>query len=689
MRRLRGPLGILFVVASLLALGLVNAPVAQGATAQVVSGRAVDASGQPLANVLVQLFELGADPSQEAPMTSVHTDGTGTFAINAPTPADINPYSLVLGWGSDFGPVVAAINVAVGSDLAKGDIPLHLIHATGRVLDASGQPVKGVKVSSYVWSGGTWEWFSGNETTVTDAAGNYKVQIRPLVEFTVRFDITDVSWAYLGGSSDEPVPGDPATTHEGPLADVAGLDVVLPETHKLSVHLATPYGETVAGGTVALYAVNHQPGDDILFSLDEGASGSFAADVPPGAYDIVVDTTDSSPKVQPYTGKVTLGHADLNLGTVALDLADPSISGSVYDKYGAPMAGAAATRLAGATSSGPFAAEGAVLQTRADGGFGWSVSHPWNKVGIALSGCTTVLTVPVDVSGGSVSDRAIRLDCPTTPVPITTRPTITGTPFVGTTLTAVLVALPPLYSSAGLQWLRDGVEIPTATGPTYVVNDADHGHELTLRQTIQHDPLEGFGGSVTFVPFSLVSAGAVLPLESAPIPKISGKASIGSTLTAKPGTWAPSPVPLKFQWLRSGTAIPGATASTYKVQKADAGATMVVRVTAAKAGYERAVRESVATAKVPFLKLTAGKATISGTARVGKTLKANKGKWKPSGIHFSYQWFVSGAPVAAATKSSYHPVAADKGKTVTVAITGSKVGYKTVTKTSKATRKVT
>jgi hypothetical protein len=33
-------------------------------------------------------------------------------------------------------------------------------------------------------------------------------------------------------------------------------------------------------------------------------------------------------------------------------------------------------------------------------------------------------------------------------------------------------------------------------------------------------------------------------------------------------------------------------------------------------------------------------------------------------------------------------VAADKGKTITVKVTGSLTGYKTVTKTSKATKKV-
>lgn len=690
MRRVRVSLGIVVVSFALLALGLPNAPTAQAAASQVVSGRALDSDDHPIVGLKVQLFESGANPAEEPPVSSSQTNASGVFAIDAPTPQEINSYNLVLGWGDDqYAPVTNDIAVLPGTDQPAGDIHLHLVYATGRVLDYKGRPVQGVKVSSQVWSGGEWVWFNGDETTLTDDGGNYRVQLKPLAEFTVKFDITDVRWAYLGGSSDAPSPGDPTTTREGSDTDVAGVDVVLPEYHKLKTSLVTPYGEPIGAAFVALYALNHQPGEGILFSLDEGASGSYEADVPPGNYDLVVDATTASPAVQSYSRAVSVLHADVDLSGVSLQLADPSISGAVYDRYGSPLAGVSATKLAGATEGGAFGIEGSVLLTRADGGFGWSVSQPWNKVRIALTGCTNpfVVTGPIDVSGESVSNRGIRLDCGTAPT--SALPTITGAPIVGMTLTAVPVSLPAVFNGGALEWLRDGGVI--AAGRTYVVTDADRGHELAVRQVFQHGPVQGFDGPVTFDPILRKSAAAgevVAPLQSAPVPKISGKAAIGSKLTAISGTWTPAPVPLNYQWLRSGTAIPGAAASTYTVQKADAGAAIAVRVTAAKAGYVQVVRTSVATAKVPFLKLTAGRATVSGTAKVGKVLKANKGKWKPSGITFGYQWFVGGAPIAGATKASYHPVSMDKGKTIKVVITGSKVGYKTVTKTSKSTKKV-
>lgn len=71
----------------------------------------------------------------------------------------------------------------------------------------------------------------------------------------------------------------------------------------------------------------------------------------------------------------------------------------------------------------------------------------------------------------------------------------------------------------------------------------------------------------------------------APTPTMSGKATIGTTLTAKTGTWSPAPTSLTYQWLRSGSAISGATASTYKLVKADVGKTITVRVTAKLDGF--------------------------------------------------------------------------------------------------------
>lgn len=80
--------------------------------------------------------------------------------------------------------------------------------------------------------------------------------------------------------------------------------------------------------------------------------------------------------------------------------------------------------------------------------------------------------------------------------------------------------------------------------------------------------------------------------------------------------------------------------------------------------------------------------TTSGTAKVGKTLTAKPGTWKPSGVKLSYQWYRSGSKISGATKSSYKLTSKDKAKKITVKVTGTKSGYLSVTKTSKSTAAV-
>ena len=69
------------------------------------------------------------------------------------------------------------------------------------------------------------------------------------------------------------------------------------------------------------------------------------------------------------------------------------------------------------------------------------------------------------------------------------------------------------------------------------------------------------------------------------------------------------------------------------------------------------------------------------------TLKASL-SWSPKPTTFKYQWYRNGTAIKGATKSSYKLTSADKGKTIKVKVTGAKAGYKTKSKTSKATRAV-
>lgn len=90
----------------------------------------------------------------------------------------------------------------------------------------------------------------------------------------------------------------------------------------------------------------------------------------------------------------------------------------------------------------------------------------------------------------------------------------------------------------------------------------------------------------------------------------------------------------------------------------------------------------------PPKKFTAKTPTITGTARVGKTLKVKVGSWSPR-PSYRYQWYANGKKITKkGTESSFKLTSKQKGKKLTVRVTGRKAGYVTVTKASKSTKKV-
>ncbi|XTR52774.1 hypothetical protein ACOM2C_05645 [Pseudarthrobacter sp. So.54] len=171
-------------------------------------------------------------------------------------------------------------------------------------------------------------------------------------------------------------------------------------------------------------------------------------------------------------------------------------------------------------------------------------------------------------------------------------PKITGITKVGSTLTVAPGTWSPVPVGLSYQWYRSGTAITGATSVTYKPTATDTGTTLTVRVTGRKS------GYTTTTRTSPATAPIAAGTLSAPAPKITGIAKVGSTLTVTSGTWSPAPVGLSYQWYRSGTAITGATAVTYKPTATDAGKTLTARVTGRKSGYTTASRTSPATLSV-------------------------------------------------------------------------------------------
>ena len=250
-------------------------------------------------------------------------------------------------------------------------------------------------------------------------------------------------------------------------------------------------------------------------------------------------------------------------------------------------------------------------------------------------------------------------------------PTISGAVAVGWTLTAK----PGTWTGGttlSYQWLADGTAIARATGSTFMPTAAQVGKRISVRVA---------GAKADHASITATSAATAKVLSAGKV-TITGTASVGARLTAKPGTWTGG-TKLSYQWLADGKAIARATGATFTLTKAQAGKRISVRVTGAKAGHATIAVTSAQTAKV----LTAGKVTIAGTAKVKAKLTARPGTWTV-GTTLTYQWYANGAAITGATKSTFTVAAAQAGKRITVRVTGSRSGFATVAATSGQTAAV-
>jgi hypothetical protein len=318
-------------------------------------------------------------------------------------------------------------------------------------------------------------------------------------------------------------------------------------------------------------------------------------------------------------------------------------------------------------------------------------------------------------------------------------PSISGAAVAGAELTAETGTwrLSPVFT---YQWKADGNDIPGAIESTYTLTPGDVGKSITVEVTASRpnyisvtQETAPLGSTVTPNTFDVPAA-----------PAVTGTVKAGEALTVSAGTWDPEPDAITYQWYADGVAISGATGSSYNLKSSDAGKSIAVTVTAEKEGYAtqtrtiqvsgivaksadaiaaeanakaikdledkiaelekanadanaKAIKElqdkvakleknqSTATAAKAFTAAAVPK--ITGKAKVGKTLKVKVGKWSPV-PKFTYQWYAGGKAIKGATKATLKLKKAQKGKKITVKVTGKKAGYITKTKTSKATAKV-
>lgn len=293
------------------------------------------------------------------------------------------------------------------------------------------------------------------------------------------------------------------------------------------------------------------------------------------------------------------------------------------------------------------------------------------------------------VNGSGESDASDSVSATPDPVPDTIAntalPSITGTPKVGSTLTAGNGTWTPSGTTYAYAWSANGEPIAGATSNTYVLTPTELGKTITVKVTASK------AGSTSMDASSAATAAVANgTISNSAVPTITGTARSGQTLTATDGTWTPEGTTPTYAWSADGTPIGGATSSTYELTPAEVGKKITVTVTASKTGYASASSTSAQTAIVdPTAVTNSVPPSIADAAVVGQVLTAVKGTWAPSsGVAFAYQWLADGAPIDGATTSTFTPTADQIGKKISVTVTGSKAGLTSLDKTSAETSAV-
>ncbi|MGR2753068.1 MSCRAMM family protein [Agromyces arachidis] len=471
----------------------------------------------------------------------------------------------------------------------------------GRVTGKDGMPLESAVVRIHPGLGPV-------DQVSTGADGSFRFPQLPGGSFTLHFDNRSSGLMLFDGSDYFPEWWDDASEpEERTFIDVwagrhvTGVDAELTPESNITGRITSAEGEGI-GGSVSLYEIRDGEPHYVKYAhvYPDGRYG--VDDVRAGTYTLRFAATDhlaewwgggaTAAEAETFTVGVgeVLGGRDVQLSRGA------SVAGSVTRPDGSPF-----ERVFVTVSSGDAAGWQPVANryTDANGRYSFSglpagtyivrfavddayVTQWWND----RTSADTAEPIVLDADGAATGIDAAMAYSPTR----LTVPTITGSAWVGSTLTAS-AGSSTTGATLSYQWLADDVAIAGATARTVALDAAQTGKRIAVRVTASAP------GRPSTTRTSSATDPVIAPPVSSSIPTIVGDPMTGSTLTASPGRWS-SGTTLSYRWFANGIPVTAGTESSLVLGSAQAGMRITVRVTGTKPGYTTVSTVSAPTAEV-------------------------------------------------------------------------------------------
>jgi len=586
---MRRPLLFLTLLCALAVTVLVPTSAGASTATASISGTATYAGADP-ADLEVQLHRRTASGTfTKAVSTSVAADGrwhltsveAGTYRVEVIEPSGDSLPAFWRGTSLETAQdvVLAPASVVTGIDVAveRGG------RLAGAVLSSAGNPLAGVQVTLYEHRSGTWEVAARRSTR------NQRVfQFSRLRPGTYRLGVDpDPAWERHA----QPPVFWPSATSFGAAGDLvvaagqASLDLelrlpahrpvvasapsTLTGTPQVGQTLGVVDARTPVGTTVVSRQWFRSTADDLIVPIDGAATDRLTLTADLVGSEVLAKTTVSLPGFDDtvhWSWPVTVSNGEFSQRP--------------------------------AVTLGARVEAGTTARATISGGWGetpTSVEYRWLLDGKPVPDAReSTFALTLDDAGRTLqvvvtaraADRESQISSSTTTEAERTqvlrkRPTLTGVQ-VGSLARVVTTGSwspgPGPLDALQWEWFVDGRPVAGADEPTFRITPSHVGRRLHARVTLW---ARGYATTSATTPVHTVPSQRFVTYR----PTIKGTAKPGRTVKVSMRTWAPKPSRVTYQWYASGKAIKGATKSSLKLGKKQAGKKLTVRVTGSRATY--------------------------------------------------------------------------------------------------------